>query len=478
MWNNDDFSSETVDEQIERFVQAQPSQHLNAALTQELTVMCEEDRAMIERVRMRYAQHIDVQPARNAQPAPNLFPPSWSDAGAFSAIPAQRKAGSVRRPRRVFALLAAVLVAIVLVSSTSWAIHTLHQSPGSTAHPTVTPQLTRTHTATPVPAVAPSGRVNVPLVYDDVTNSLLLFSGQDYTGGPLLVDTWTWDGSAWTQLHPAHHPISRSNAAIAYDPATRQVVLFGGGRNDNAGGTPILGDTWTWNGSDWTQQHPANSPSARVDASLTYDAASGQLVLFGGTHTIGFNPPRLNDTWVWTGSNWLQQHPATVPTARTRAALAYDAASGQLILFGGDSATGMSAAMNDTWVWTGSNWRQQHPRTAPALSATFQGRQVMFDYPDMVYDPTTGKLLLTLIGIGDNNGTQADYSTVADWTWDGHNWAEVTAIGPFVDGVNLFYDARLQTIFALTSFIPRTSPIVENKLWKWTGQTWVLVESW
>lgn len=426
MWNNDDFSSETVDEQIERFVQAQPSQHLNAALTQELTVMCEEDRAMIERVRMRYAQHIDVQPARNAQPAPNLFPPSWSDAGAFSAIPAQRKAGSVRRPRRVFALLAAVLVAIVLVSSTSWAIHTLHQSPGSTAHPTVTPQLTRTHTATPVPAVAPSGRVNVPLVYDDVTNSLLLFSGQDYTGGPLLVDTWTWDGSAWTQLHPAHHPISRSNAAIAYDPATRQVVLFGGGRNDNAGGTPILGDTWTWNGSDWTQQHPANSPSARVDASLTYDAASGQLVLFGGTHTIGFNPPRLNDTWVWTGSNW----------------------------------------------------RQQHPRTAPALSATFQGRQVMFDYPDMVYDPTTGKLLLTLIGIGDNNGTQADYSTVADWTWDGHNWAEVTAIGPFVDGVNLFYDARLQTIFALTSFIPRTSPIVENKLWKWTGQTWVLVESW
>jgi hypothetical protein len=216
-----------------------------------------------------------------------------------------------------------------------------------------------------------------------------------------------------------------------------------------------------------------------VAASLAYDAASGQLVLFGGAHTPGFNFLALNDTWVWTGSNWLQQHPATVPPARTGAALAYDAASGQLVLFGGDSATGMSAAMNDTWVWTGSNWLQQHPATAPALSTTFQGQQVLFDYPKMVYDPTSGKLLLTLIGIGANNGAQADYFTVADWTWDGHNWTEVTTIGPFVDGVEeLFYDTRLQTVFALTSFIPRTSPTVENKLWKWTGQTWVLVESW
>lgn len=52
--------------------------------------------------------------------------------------------------------------------------------------------------------------------------------------------------------------------------------------------------------------------------------------------------------------------------------------------------------MSDIWTWNGSDWTQQYPATVPALSTTFQGQQVMFDYPDMVYDPTTGKLLLPL----------------------------------------------------------------------------------
>jgi hypothetical protein len=44
----------------------------------------------------------------------------------------------------------------------------------------------------------------------------------------------------------------------------------------------LLGDTWTWDGSTWTQQHPVPSPSARTDASMAYDAATGTVVLFGG----------------------------------------------------------------------------------------------------------------------------------------------------------------------------------------------------
>jgi hypothetical protein len=42
-----------------------------------------------------------------------------------------------------------------------------------------------------------------------------------------------------------------------------------------------LGDTWTWNGSAWTKQSPATSPSVRVDPAMAYDTASGD-VLFGG----------------------------------------------------------------------------------------------------------------------------------------------------------------------------------------------------
>ncbi|HLX56510.1 MAG TPA: hypothetical protein VKR83_05750, partial [Ktedonobacteraceae bacterium] len=70
------------------------------------------------------------------------------------------------------------------------------------------------------------------------------------------------------------------------------------------------------------------------------------------------------------------------------------------------------------------------------------------------------------------------YWTQADWTWNGLNWTEVNATGPAVEEGQVFYDARLHTVFELTSFLPSTSVDTEDTLWKWTGQTWAVVESW
>ncbi len=80
---------------------------------------------------------------------------------------------------------------------------------------------------------------------------------------------------------------------MVYDPATGQLVLFGG---EGYGGD-YLGDTWTWNGTTWTQQYPTTSPPARDGASMDYDPGTGQLVLFGGDDASGGN---LNDTWVYS----------------------------------------------------------------------------------------------------------------------------------------------------------------------------------
>ena len=55
------------------------------------------------------------------------------------------------------------------------------------------------------------------------------------------------------------------------------------------------GGTWTWDGSTWTQQHPATSPSARSGASMAYDAATGNAVMFGGRGDNGFP----STTWTW-----------------------------------------------------------------------------------------------------------------------------------------------------------------------------------
>ena len=97
---------------------------------------------------------------------------------------------------------------------------------------------------------------------------------------------------SWTKQSPTARPSARDYASIAYDAATGNVVLFGGH------GPGVLGDTWVWDGSAWTQQHPAASPPARWGAAMAYDAATGNVVLFSGYAV--HNVPR--DTWVWGSS--------------------------------------------------------------------------------------------------------------------------------------------------------------------------------
>jgi hypothetical protein len=80
---------------------------------------------------------------------------------------------------------------------------------------------------------------------------------------------------------------------------------------------------------------------------MAYDAATGTAVLFSGQ--TGYAQREHPDTWTWDGTTWTQQHPATHPTARNSAAMAYDAATGTAILFGGINVR--IDVFHDTWTW-------------------------------------------------------------------------------------------------------------------------------
>ena len=150
----------------------------------------------------------------------------------------------------------------------------------------------------------------------------------------------------WTKQAPAASPPARANASMAYDAATGNAVLFGGsGRSHHHHG--FFGDTWTWDGLTWTKQAPAAHPSARFGASMAYDKATGDTVLFGGGDGVHL----FSGTWTWDGSTWTKQAPAAHPSARQSASMAYDAATGNIVLFGG---SGYSGWFSDTWTWGGS----------------------------------------------------------------------------------------------------------------------------
>ena len=54
------------------------------------------------------------------------------------------------------------------------------------------------------------------------------------------------------------------------------------------------GDTWEWDGTAWTQRSPASAPSPQQGHAMAYDAARGRVVLFGGHDSF-----RRGDTWEW-----------------------------------------------------------------------------------------------------------------------------------------------------------------------------------
>ena len=113
----------------------------------------------------------------------------------------------------------------------------------------------------------------------------------------------------------------------------------------------------------WTQQAPAVHPPALIGASMAYDAATGTTVLFGGASRL---KPALADTWTWDGTTWTRQHPAVHPRARFAASMAYDAATGTVVLFGGNAGPGNLTPLADTWTWDGTTWTRQAPAVHPS----------------------------------------------------------------------------------------------------------------
>jgi sugar lactone lactonase YvrE len=185
---------------------------------------------------------------------------------------------------------------------------------------------------------------------------------------------------------------------MTWDAATGQVLLFGG----YDGSSNYFADTWAWNGTTWTQLAPANFPPARDMASMVYDPATGNVVLFGGYGPDGSASGFFADTWTWDGANWTQSS-ATGPSARQGASVDYDANSAAVLLFGGLDST--NTYQQDTWLWNGTTWTQQ-PTTAQPDPRSLAG---------VAYDTATSQTVLF-------GGTNASNSFNDTWTWNGSAW--------------------------------------------------------
>lgn len=213
--------------------------------------------------------------------------------------------------------------------------------------------------------------------------------------------------SQWRLLPSgAHAPSARTGAAAAYDPGLSEVVLFGG---SNAAGEP-LGDTWGFSHGAWTPIPTGPlAPPPRWGASVAYDGASGRLLLFGGQN----GSAQFSDTWLFNGSAWRPVVTPTAPAARSGAAIAYDPSFQGVVLFGGDAGSGRAA--NDTWLFSGATWVD--------LTNVVRGSPAPLDGPSLAYLPDTSTLVLVGSPVGGLSGA----APTAVWTLTGSIWAPAGA---------------------------------------------------
>lgn len=252
---------------------------------------------------------------------------------------------------------------------------------------------------------------------------------------------WVFRNDRWALRSTATIPPSRRAAAFGWDPSRGVAVLFGGVTQYLPTTSTLLDDTWEYDGIDWRQILPTTRPPAQYAASLAYDPASRSMLLVRGTSlttysdcyrfdgldwtsvgplvpflshlvTLATDPARqrivaladyaaANTTYEWDGAVWTTAGAGPAPGGCNRT-LYYDHALAAVVAQGGTLA--------DRHRWTGSAWTPLPSIQGPAL-----GNQQIIDVP-------AAGLLLHVGGLGNSTvGTATHVYRAGAWTQIDHS---------------------------------------------------------
>lgn len=204
----------------------------------------------------------------------------------------------------------------------------------------------------------PEARRFAGLAYDETLKKTVYFGGFD--GVNYRDDTWTWNGTAWTEVKTKDDPENRGQMAMWYDPLARKTIFFSGvGRPDIDERVTRFNDMWSFDGTNWTKMSVTQTPGIRFGAQVAVDPRDGKVLLFGGLRAIVegkvIDQFYGNDLWVWDGaaSQWTEIDTPAGPSPRQNVGFDFDPSLGKFVLFGGFAG---NFYYSDTWSWDGENW--------------------------------------------------------------------------------------------------------------------------
>ncbi len=257
------------------------------------------------------------------------------------------------------------------------------------------------------------------------------------------VDTWIFDGTTWRRANVTRAPALTEGPELAPDPSGEAVWLFGGGVSV-ANYVAARNGTWRFDGIDWDDrtEPPLNPPAA--DAAVAYHAADGVAVLFGGPNA---------ETWVYESTNWVDDARfGPRPVARTGHRMTYDDRGARAVLFGGRDLAG--GLLGDLWSYDeGEGWAEIPGSAGPAPRAGAAFVQ-----------HSSGLLVV---------GGETDTGLAADaWLYEGGGWSpQAEGPGPRRDAAAAYLPA-LDAVIVFGGLAP-AGPTDET--WSWDGRTWTSV---
>ena len=349
------------------------------------------------------------------------------------------------RRRTLIALAAAVACTGVVGYAISRPM-SIPPQPKPTLGPSATPQPTP---STPSVQSAPDG---FSVAADPASGQVIVFGGSTGAGN----DTWIWTGSKWAEAAPPNEPPAIGYGTGAYDPALRMVMLAGGesyDASDNDG-------TWGWNGSTWLELDDDTTKPPIGGGTIAWDPALQEMVMVTGASPTDDSA----ETWIWTTNHWVHR----VGTSLFRVdeyLLGYDPSRSALLAFSCCELLQNDASAETgtrVWSWNGSLWKPL-TSTVNAPAATLFG---------LCEDQTSQRLLL----FGQNtDASQVNGSLEPALTWrlQGREWTQLsgTSAPDVLDG-EVIDPANGLRLIGSTPFVGSSTPF---HIWAWTGSGWKLL---
>lgn len=131
-----------------------------------------------------------------------------------------------------------------------------------------------------LPSLSPLARGGHRMAFDSRRGVTVLFGGANGSTG--LDDTWSWNGDDWTRVMPALslHPSSRYGHSMWFDGLSESVLLFGGQES-----TPGA------NGELWSFEDRFNAAHRRVGTGCSGSSGFHPLLTFGSQPRLGTLAP-------------------------------------------------------------------------------------------------------------------------------------------------------------------------------------------